>query len=857
VLRNLLQAEFDGPVLPVNPKHDSVLGVRCYRSIGDLPLVPELAVLCTPEETLAGLLEALGKRGTRAAIVMTRAREPSKAGALRVKLAEVARPFGLRLLGPGSDGIQVPGARLNASWMSARADPGNVGLISQSGSLIAGILPWAQSRSIGFSHVISQGEGMDVVLGDLLDYVATDGQTHALLLYLKTLYDTRKFLSAARALARIKPVIAIKPHLGGGETGIVFPGGQVLPGVDPDAVHDVALQRAGLLRVRDIDELFDAAETLTHGRRPSGENLAILCNGAGPGEMALGTLGESGGKVAPLTDGTRAKLAPLAPLAGHGEVVDLGRDATPKTYGEAAAILLADPTANALLVMHTPGPLAPDEACAEAVVDAARRSQRLVLACWVGSAPGSASQRRFTEAGIPDYLTPEKATRAFLHLVRYQRNQYLLHQTPATAMPDTAAAQARERARGLVEAALAEGRRWLHEEETFQLLSCYGIPAAPARLASSAEEAVQVARELGFPVTIRHSMRPPGTPPELRSDDAVREHAETLFANPGAVLAGMPEPRVAVHALRRRPDALTLMAGIATDPLFGRVLHLGAGGMQKSSSEGAALALPPLNMALAEEMVSRTRIADMVTQTFNRSGLDARTLPALLVRLSSIAVDLPEITLLQINPLLADRDGVVAEEARLAIEPVQPGRPALAIRPYPGELEETLTLKDGSAVTARPVRPEDEPAFTELLARLSPEDLYDRFARAGPVPREVALDMIHIDYDREMTFVAARKAEGGESGIVGAVECVTSADNREAEYSIFVRSDLKRQGLGRALMEKMIRYCRQRGTEVLYGMVLKSNIAMLSLDFKLGFQPDLAPAGVTGEPMEKMVLKLL
>jgi acetyltransferase len=349
-------------------------------------------------------------------------------------------------------------------------------------------------------------------------------------------------------------------------------------------------------------------------------------------------------------------------------------------------------------------------------------------------------------------------------------------------------------------------------------------------------------------------MRPSGTPPELPSESAVHEQAEALFAHPGAALAGMPEPRVAVQALRRSPDALILMAGIASDPLFGRVLHLGPGGLQKSSSEGAALALPPLNMALAEEMVSRTRIDDMIAQTFNRSGLEPRSLQSLLVRLSCIAVDLPEVTVLQINPLLADGNGVVAAEARLAIEPPQPGRTALAIRPYPSELEEELVLKDGSTVLARPVRPEDEPAYRRLLSLLGPDDVYNRFFRAGPVPREVALGLIHIDYDREMTFIGTRPGPDGETEIVGAVDSMTTPDNREAEYSIFVRTDLKGKGLGRALMEKMVRYCRQRGTGLLYGMVLKSNAAMISLDFKLGFQPDLAPA--TGDSTEKMVLKL-
>jgi len=855
VLRNLLEAEFDGPILPVNPKHDSVLGVLCHRSVENLPLTPDLAVLCTPPETLPGLVEALGRRGTQAAIILSGARSPAGAAALRSALQGAARPHGLRILGPDCSGIQVPSAHLNASWTVSRARAGNVALISQSGSLIAGMLPWAESRFIGFSHVVSDPGGIDVDLGDLLDYLATDTHAHALLLYLRALDDSRKFFSAARALARIKPVIAIKPRYGSDETAIVFPTGQGLPGVDGDAVYDAAIQRAGMLRVRDIDELFDATETLTHGRRPIGAHLSIVSNGLGPGDMALTARAEGGGESAPLPPEPRARLAALVPERRSSPVVDIGRDATPRRYREVVSLLLADPSVHALLVMHTPTGLSPDEACAAEVVEAAKGSERFVLACWLGADPAGNAQRRFTQAGIANYVTPEKATRAFLHMVQYQRNQYLLHQTPSTPPPDKATIRMRERARAIISGALEEGRLWLHEEEAFLLLECYGIQAQPAHLAAGPEDAVRLARDLGFPVTLRLSMRGPGSRLELTSDQMVREAATALFAQPGTPLAGMPGARVVVQAAFRRPDALILLAGIASDPVFGRIIHLGPGGLQKRIDEDGALSLPPLNMALAEEMVSRTRIAEMVAQTFNRSGLDELSLQSLLVRLSEMAVDLPEVTLLQINPLLADRDGVLAQEIHLAIERVRPGRAVLAIRPYPSELEEELVLKDGSKVLARPVRPEDEPAYTRLLARLSPEDLYSRFCRAGPVPREVALQLIHIDYDREMTFVAIRPGEDGAAEILGVVDSMTAPDNREAEYSIFVRTDLKRTGLGRALMEKMIRYCRQRGTGTLFGMVLKTNDAMLGLNFKLGFHPDLHSDQV--EEMEKMVLKLM
>lgn len=850
VLRSLLAAEFDGPIMPVDARHRSLLGVLCHRSVDDLPLAPDLAVLCTPPPTLPDLVAALGRRGTRAAIIMSAARDADDAATLRVALQAAALPHGLRILGPGSDGIQVPGARLNASWMVGRARAGGIALLSQSRSLIAGMLAWAESRAIGFSHVVSCGEGIDVDLGDLLDHLAGEGDARAVLLYLKSLDDSRKFLSAARALARVKPTIAIKPSRGEGETAIVFPGGQALPGVDGDRVFDAAIQRAGMLRVRDIDELFDAAETLTHGGRPSGEHLVIVSNGAGPGEMALGTLVEGGGQIAPLAPDTVAALAAAVPERSVDPVVDIGRAAPPPRYREVVSILLRDPGVDAILVMHTADALSTDEACAVEVVEAMRGSDRFVLTCWLGADPAGSIHARFREAGIAHYVTPEKATRAFLRMVQYRRNQYLLHQTPATAPPDKATSRMRARARDIVAGALEEGRFWLHEEEAFRLLECYGIPAQPARLATAPEDAVRRARELGFPVTVRPSMRPAESRAELAAESAVRDAATALFAQPAPALPGMAEPCVVVQAALRRPDALILMAGIASDPVFGRVIHLGPGGLQTRIDESGALSLPPLNMALAEDMIARARIADMVAQTFDRSGLDELILRSMLVRLSELAVDVPEVTVLQINPLLADRDGVLAQDVHVAIEPARPDRPVLAIRPCPGELEEELTLKDGSKVVARPVTPEDEPAYAGLLARTSPADLPSRRG----VPRDAAAQLVHIDYDREMTFVVVRPDADGETEIVGVVDSLTAPDNREAEYAILVRSDVRRIGLGRALMEKMIRYCRSRGTGTLYARVPKSNVAMLSLDFKLGFQPDLE--GEHDDDTERMVLRL-
>lgn len=763
-LRNLLRAEFDGPVLPVCPALGSALGVLCHRSVEELPLVPDLAVLCGPPATLAPTVSALGRRGTRHALVLSGANGPLEAAELRAGLLEAARPRGVRLLGPGSCGVQVPAAHLDASTLVSRASVGAVALVSQSGALAAGMLQWASVRALGFSHVISTGDAADVDLGDLLDALALDPEARAVLLHLRDLRDSRKFLSAARATARIKPVIVLRPGRGAGGTSIVFPDGEVLPGVDGDAVSDAALRRAGTLRVREIDELFDAAETLARGLRLRGERLAIVSNGLGPAEMAVDALRAGGGQAAPLSDGTRAALAALSPGGCAGPVIDLGLDATPARYREAVALLLGDRGIDALLVMHAATLRAPDEECAAAVVEAVRGADRLLCACWLGAGPANPALRHLAEAGIACYQTPEKATRAFLHLVDYQRNQHLLHQTPATRAPDPAASLMRGRAREIVARALEEGRRWLRREEALGLVGCYGIAAQDGPAS---------------------------------------------------------------------PDAIALMAGIASDPVFGRVLHLGPGGLQERIEAGAALSLPPLNMALAEELASRSGIAGMLAQNFNRAGLDEACLPPFLLRLSELAVDLPEVALLQINPLRADRQGLRAQDVRVAIAPVPPGGHALAIRPYPGELEEEVPLKDGSRVLVRPVRPEDDAAYLEMLRRLSPADRQSRFCSTGPVSREQAMRLTHIDYDREMTLVAMRGPE-----MVGAVEVISTPGGREAEYSIVVRTDQQGSGLGRALMEKMIRYCRQRRLASVFGLVLKTNAAMLTLDARLGFQAE-------------------
>jgi acetyltransferase len=836
VMQNLLGGGFTGPILPVNPGREAVAGVLAYPDVASLPVPPELAVITTPPETLPGLVDELGRRGTRALVILTALGRDRR---LQRTLLESAQRCGLRLLGPNCLGIVVPDAGLNASFAHVGTEPGELALVSQSGAVCTAALDWARRSGIGFSCVVSLGEGLEVDAGDLLDYLGGDPKTRAILLYLESVRDARKFLSAARAAARNKPVLVIKSGRGAAGVRAAASHSGALAGADD--VIDAAIRRAGMLRVERIDELFAAAETLARPRRIRGDRLAVLTNGGGLAVMAADMLASRGGELAELAPETLRRLDALLPATwSRANPVDIIGDAPGERFAGALRILLDDPGADVVLVIHAPTAIASSEEAARAVAGAAGHANgRPVLASWLGHEEAETAERRLHEAGIPTYDTPEDAIAAFLHLVGFRRNQDLLMETPPSLPvgfePDV------EGARRTVEKALAEGRSLLDEPESKAVLAAFGIPCVETRVARSPEEAASLAGALGFPVALKilspsitHKSDVGGVALDLDSAEDVIDAAQAMA---GRLRALGPEAQLGgftVQPMARRPGAHELLLGAATDPVFGPVVLFGQGGTAVEVIADRTVGLPPLNLHLARELVGRTRVARLLAGYRDRAPADLDAVCLALVQISQLLIEIPQVVELDVNPLLADAAGVLALDARVGVSAAVK-RDRLAIRPYPRELEETIELKSGRRLLLRPIRPEDEPAHQAFLHRLQPDDIRFRFFNlVREMPHTQMARYTQIDYEREMAFIASDTALDPPATL-GVVRGVFTSDDREAEFAIIVQSDLKGQGLGRALLEKLVRYCRARGTREVVGQVLPENQAMLALAKRLGF----------------------
>jgi acetyltransferase len=853
--RNLLQGGFKGPILPVNPRHAAIEGVFAYPNVAALPIAPDLAVIATPPDTVPGLIAELGARGTRAAVVLTAGfgEGGAEAGVRRRQaMLDAARPHLLRVLGPNCVGLLVPGIGLNASFAHIGAKPGDLAFLTQSGAIVTALLDWAAPRGIGFSHLISMGGMADVDFGDLLDQLGQDPGVRAILLYVEGVTNPRKFMSAARAAARTKPVLVVKSgrRAEGARAARSHTG--ALAG--SDAVYDAAFRRAGMLRVHDTAELFDAVETLAlvaarlGGNLPA-ERLAILTNGGGPGVMATDALIDRGGALAELAPDTLAALdAALPPTWSHGNPVDIIGDAPAGRYRAALDAVLSDPNADAVLVLNCPTAIADPTEAAEAVIETIGNRRRLVLTNWLGAGAAAPARALFARAGIPTYETPDQAVRAFMHLVQYRRNQELLRQVPRTVgdggRPDRAAA------RRPIEAALAEGRDWLSEVEAKAVMRAYGIPIVPTEVAATPDEAAATAGRLGLPAALKilspditHKTDVGGVALDLADPPAVKAAAERMLRT---VAQHAPDARVTgftVQPMVARPGAFELILGIVDDGTFGPVLLFGQGGVAVEVLDDKALGLPPLDEVLAREMIGRTRVARLLAGFRGRPPADLDGIVHALVRLSELAADHPEVVELDINPLLADADGVIALDARIRVAPAQqPGTGRFAIRPYPQELEAAGTLPDGCAIRLRPIRPEDAPALESIIARMTPEDLRMRFfAPMRRLPEVLLARLTQIDYDREMALIAfadapvdAASDKPGEVGL-GVVRLLADPDGQQAEFAIGVRSDMKGRGLGWLLMSRIIDYARQRSIRAVVGDVLRENQAMLDLARDLGF----------------------
>ncbi|WGS27829.1 bifunctional acetate--CoA ligase family protein/GNAT family N-acetyltransferase [Bradyrhizobium sp. ISRA464] len=854
VLRNLNASGFAGGIAMVNPRHAVIDGERSFPDLKSLSFVPDLIVVTAPAAAIPSIIADAAAVGVAGAAILS-AGLGHGGGSLAETVARTARMSGMRLIGPNCLGVMVPRAKLNASFAAHRPAEGHVALISQSGAVAAAMIEWAAERRLGFSGIVSIGDQLDVDVADLLDYFALDDHTSAILIYLEAVKDARKFMSAARAAARLKPVIVVKSgRMAHGAKAAATHTGAL---AGSDAVYDAAFRRAGMLRVYDLRELFDCAELLGRGFVPRGNRLAILTNGGGLGILAIDRLAELGGVPATLTAETITRLDMVLPPGwSRANPVDISGDADAARYVSALGALLDDANSDAVLVANVETAVAPVDGIAAAVAQCVRdrRAKRsavaaLVLAAWVGADDRTGAT--FEAARIPHFPTEDDAVRAFMYLVRYREASTALAATPPSIAsvftPDTSAA------RRVVAKALSEERAWLDPVEIVALFDAYGIPIVPTVAAHDPEDAAKkaapfLAKGLAVAVKvfsrdIRHTSDVGGVILGLRTKEAVVEAATTVLARarsarPDAKLQGLTiQPMIVRRAARE------LILGIADDPTFGPVIVFGRGGTAVEVINDKALALPPLDMNLARDLVGRTRVSRLLGAYRGVPAVPPDVVPLTLVKLAQMAADIPDVAELEINPLLADETGVFALDARVAIrKPARlfAGQTRLAVRPYPSQWEGELALKDGSRVLVRPMRPEDEPMVRAFFKRVTAEDLRLRFFHAmKEFSHAFIARLTQLDYARAMALVALDPNTGA---MMGAVRLHSDSLYENAEYAILLQSDLKGKGLGWALMQLLIHYARSEGLKRLFGQVLTENTTMLGMCRELGFTVTMDPA---------------
>lgn len=853
VARNLLAGGFGGTISLVNPHGGELHGHPLHASVEALPEAPELAIVATPPAPIPDLIAALGARGTKAAVVLTAgfAEMGEEGGALQQRMLEAARPFTLRLIGPNCIGTLSPNAKVNASFAHRMAPAGRTAFVTQSGAMLTTVLDWASARGLGFSHLVSLGGMSDVDFGDMLDYLAAEPGTDAVLLYVESITSARKFMSAARRCARVKPVIVVKSgrHAEGARAARSHTG--ALAG--SDAVADAAFRRAGLLRVKTIDDLFGTLEALSSHQRVTGDRIAILTNGGGAGVLATDHLIDEGGKLAELSPDTIEALNRVLPVSwSKANPVDIIGDAGPDRYRSALEPMIADPNADAILVLNCPVAVADPTASAEAVANVAKAEHEKgnptpVFTAWLGEAAVADARKRLDEAGLPVFDTPEQAVTAMMQLVRRAKAQEMLMQIP----PASASDEPRNviAIREPIDRALAEGRDWLTTVEANAILQAYGIPTVELRVAKTPEEAHRTAVSMGFPVALKilstdivHKSDVGAVALNLKDGPSVARAAATMLLR---IAEAQPDAHVdgfILQPMASRAGVHELIVGLSEDPLFGPVILFGQGGTAVEVVKDQALALPPLNAILARDLIDRTRVARLLKGYRDRPPSDVNAIIKVLLALQDIAIDLPEVKELDINPLWANDQGVLALDARIRIaKESRPGTGRFAVKPYPSELTHEITDRNGKAYLMRPIKPEDAGALQETIASSDPEDVRMRFfSTLQRLPDVLAKRLTQIDYDREMAFAVIDESGERPEGI-GVVRLALDPDRTRGEYAIMVRSDRIGTGLGFKMMQEIIAYAKSIGAAQVFGDVLAENNRMLSMCEKLGFERTGAP----------------
>lgn len=861
ILWNLIRSPFGGTVFPVNPKRAGVLGIKAYPAIADVPAKVDLAVIVTPAKTVPGIIGECVAAGVRGAIVISAGfKEIGPEGAeLERQVLEQARRGRMRIIGPNCLGVMNPLTGLNATFASAMARPGSVAFISQSGALLTGVLDWSLRENVGFSAFVSIGSMLDVGWGDLINYLGDDPHTQSIVMYMETIGDARSFISAAREVARTKPIIVIKP----GRTEAAARAASSHTGslTGSDDVLEVAFRRAGVLRVNTISELFYMAEVLGKQPRPRGPRLTILTNAGGPGVLATDTLVTEGGQLAPLSPETLEALNKLLPEAwSHNNPIDILGDASPERYAKALDIAARDPNADGLLVVLTPQAMTDPTLTAEQLKPFAKISQQTgqpakpVLASWMGGSEVEAGEEILNRAGIPTFHYPDTAAHVFNNMWRYADNLRTLYETPVIHVEGQDPNRAR--AAEIIAQARRENRLTLNEFESKELLAAYGIPTVETRIAHGEQDAVRDADAIGYPAvlklysdTITHKTDVGGVQLNLRDAEEVRRAYRAIERSVAEKAGAQHFQGVTVQPMiRAGADGYELILGSSIDPQFGPVILFGMGGQLVEVFKDRALSIPPLTTTLARRMMERTKIYTALKGVRGRAPVDLDALERLLVRFSELVVEQRWIKELDINPLLArpaanGDGGLIALDARVIVFDASVTReqlPRLAIRPYPLKYVKTWSSKDGIPLTIRPIRPEDEPMMVQYHKELSDRSVYLRYLHPFALDQRISHDRLSricfIDYNREMALVAEyTDPETRERKIVAVGRLTRLSGTAEGEFSILITDPFQGQGLGTELLRDLVQIGRDEKLQRIIAYIASENYAMQKVSRNLGF----------------------
>jgi acetyltransferase len=866
VLWNLISTPFGGTVYPVNPKRSSVLGIRAYPNISAVPEQVDLAVVTTPAKTVPGIIRECVQTGVRAAIVISAGfKELGAEGlALENQVLEEAGKGGMRIIGPNCLGLMSPISGLNATFARGMALPGNVGFISQSGALCTAVLDWSFREQVGFSAFVSIGSMADVGWGDLIDYLGQDPRTRSILLYMETIGDARAFLSAAREVALSKPIIVIKP----GRTAAAAKAAASHTGslTGSDEVLEAAFRRSGVLRVNDIADLFDMAEVLAKQPRPAGPRLAIVTNAGGPAVLATDALVTAGAETSDISKETMEELNQILPAAwSRNNPIDILGDAAPERYAKALEIVAKDPSADGMLVILTPQSMTDPTKTAEQLKPYANIGGKPVLASWMGGTEVAAGEEILNRAGIPTFSYPDTAARAFVYMWRYAYNLRGLYETPMMTASEESEAD-RVKAGKIIQAARQSGRTVLTEFESKELLATYGIPTVDTRIARKVDQAVELAKEIGFPVvlklyseTISHKTDVGGVQLNLRNEDAVRAAFDGIQASVAEKAGAQHFQGVTVQPMIKL-DGYEVIVGSSVDSQFGPVLLFGMGGQLVEVFKDRALALPPLTTTLARRMMEQTKIYTALKGVRGRKPVDLAALEQLLVRFSQLVAEQPWIKEIDINPLLASPERLVALDARVVVygaDVSEDKLPRLSIRPYPVRYVGSWTMKDGSAIVIRPIRPEDEPLMVNFHETLSDRSVYQRYLHMLKLSQRVAHERLtricFIDYDREMALVAeTRDPATGEPRIIAVGRLKKTHGTNEAEFALIISDEYQGRGLGTELLRRLLDVARNEKLARVTGDVLPDNFVMQRVCEKAGFELKRSPE----DPVVKVSVEL-